>query len=325
MFTKYRFSDSSQQVMVKGGLRNLTDGTSGASIKGYFSGLMKSICTTATYSECINVLDDQLADNQEFYALLFSIDCYVDIGSTNNIDFLAIHHTPNTLFTVSGYEALKSTKRKKYNSYPTGVIFEEDTDELINELGYDICQQNSFHMVLFDAEGNLIDTRDIITKVPKSVFTHLPKTGTMTEGTETLELDKEVINQSFIQKQDIKIMTKLTNVVNVNKAALINAGKIEAGKIALKQVTKAIEKTGAVPFYIKGALDTPVGRVAIANLFSFVVNNYASNNKNAVLVADAMIQGAMVEMVGSFNIDKMLADVLAGIDLSALTTSEDNQ
>lgn len=116
-------------------------------------------------------------------------------------------------------------------------------------------------------------------------------------------------------------MTKIANIVAANKSAVVNAAKLEAGKIALTQITKVAAKKA--PFMIKGYIDTPIGRVVIANLLSVAVDQYAPSNPKAKAVAGAAMEAAMLEMVQSFNIAEMIDEMVKGIDISTFTTNNE--
>ena len=118
-------------------------------------------------------------------------------------------------------------------------------------------------------------------------------------------------------------MTKIANIVAANKSAVVNAAKLEAGKIALTQITKVAAKKA--PFMIKGYIDTPIGRVVIANLLSVAVDQYAPSNQKAKAVAGAAMEAAMLEMVQSFNIAEMIDEMVKGIDISTFTTNTENE
>lgn len=116
--------------------------------------------------------------------------------------------------------------------------------------------------------------------------------------------------------QEDQNMSKVQNIVAANKNAAISAAKLEAGRIALVQVTNVI-KTKA-PYVVKGYIDTPVGRAVVANLFSFAVAQYASNNRAAVVLSDAAMQAAALEIIQSFNIEQMITDVVNGVGADKL-------
>lgn len=110
--------------------------------------------------------------------------------------------------------------------------------------------------------------------------------------------------------------TAATALIAKNKSAAITTAKITVGKAAMKQVTKLVSPK--LPMMVRGYADTPVGRLLIANIFSFAVANYMANNKKAAIVADAMLEGAMMETMSSLNLEEMLEDLLDKVNISKL-------
>lgn len=131
------------------------------------------------------------------------------------------------------------------------------------------------------------------------------------------------INTQTTENKGKNTMTKIANIVAANKSAVVNAAKLEAGKIALTQITKVAAKKA--PFMIKGYIDTPIGRVVIANLLSVAVDQYAPTNQKAKAVAGAAMEAAMLEMVQSFNIAEMIDEMVKGIDISTFTTNTESE
>lgn len=112
-------------------------------------------------------------------------------------------------------------------------------------------------------------------------------------------------------------MSKVNTVVAANKSAAVSVAKIEAGRIAVKQAVKLVKP--AVPMMARGYLETALGELVVANLFKFAVDNFAANNDKAQVVADAMLQGAMLGAIQSLNIEQMISDVLEKVDISKFT------
>jgi hypothetical protein len=133
------------------------------------------------------------------------------------------------------------------------------------------------------------------------------------------DFESAEINSNETITEGYNIMSKVNAVVSANKSAAITVAKIEAGRIGIKQVTSII--TPAVPMLARGYLDTPAGRLVVANVFKFAVDSFAANNDKAVLVADAMLEGAMLEMLQSFNVEKLISEVLEKVDISKLVPS----
>lgn len=138
-------------------------------------------------------------------------------------------------------------------------------------------------------------------------------------------IEKHAVNSNaqITENKGKNAMTKIANIVAANKSAVVNAAKLEAGKIALTQITKVAAKKA--PFMIKGYIDTPIGRVVIANLLSVAVDQYAPSNQKAKAVADAAMEAAMLEMVQSFNIAEMIDEMVKGIDISTFTVNTESE
>lgn len=144
------------------------------------------------------------------------------------------------------------------------------------------------------------------------------------EVTESLTGKKQQTVKQEVKKEIMATTpattSKATAIINKNKAAAITAARIEAGSIAVNRITNMIKPK--LPMMMRGYAETPVARVVVANLFSLAVQQYAADNKKAQLVADAMMEGAMLEMVKSFNIDALLGEVLKGVDFTKLSVEE---
>lgn len=121
-----------------------------------------------------------------------------------------------------------------------------------------------------------------------------------------------------------KPMSKVTAIVSANKNAAITAAKLEAGRVVLNQVTTLVKNRS--PMLVKGYIDTPVGKAVVANLFSFAVSQYAPSNRAAVVLSDAAMQAAALEIIQSFDIEGMINEAVnsVGADkLKALSGSEE--
>lgn len=66
-----------------------------------------------------------------------------------------------------------------------------------------------------------------------------------------------------------------------------------------------------------------ITKAILANAVSAALMNFAPTNGKALLAADAMVNAAMVEFVGSFNIEAIINEALDGLDLSVLGNVEE--
>lgn len=110
-----------------------------------------------------------------------------------------------------------------------------------------------------------------------------------------------------------KLKTTTLNTLEQNKQAAIIAAKVDAGRIINKQVIKQLKPH--VPMLLRGYLDTPLAPVIAANVVA-MIGNHTDNNK-VKKVSELMLLGAADATVQSFNLDKIIDDVLAGIKLPA--------
>lgn len=110
-----------------------------------------------------------------------------------------------------------------------------------------------------------------------------------------------------------KLKTTTLNTLEQNKQAAIIAAKVDAGRIINKQVIKQLKPH--VPMLLRGYLDTPLAPVIAANVVAMIGNH--TDNSKVKKVSELMLLGAADATVQSFNLDKIIDDVLAGIKLPA--------
>lgn len=132
---------------------------------------------------------------------------------------------------------------------------------------------------------------------------------------------KTVTNSTTQENKTMSnVKTTATAVAAKNKSAAVTVAKLEAGRIAIKQVSRVV--TPKLPMMIRGYADSEIGRLVMANLFNFAVTQFAPNNANAQVVADAMLEGAMLEMLQKFNFEEMINEVVSKVDINKLTSAE---
>lgn len=132
-------------------------------------------------------------------------------------------------------------------------------------------------------------------------------TGTPLGGTNqpTIKREKKSMAKAI---KDTAIAT-----LDQNKQAAIIAGKMEAGRILNKQIIKQIKPH--IPMFVRGYLDTTLAPVVVANLVAAIGNH--TQNKRVQQVSELMLLAAADTTVQSFNLDKIIDDVLAGVKLPA--------
>ena len=180
-------------------------------------------------------------------------------------------------------------------------------------------------IMAFDGDGNFLLPSELYPYIYDGDIESAGFTFWKDENQIIDNIEKHAVNSNTqtTENKGKNTMTKIANIVAANKSAVVNAAKLEAGKIALTQITKVAAKKA--PFMIKGYIDTPIGRVVIANLLSVAVDQYAPNNQKAKAVAGAAMEAAMLEMVQSFNIAEMIDEMVKGIDISTFTTNTESE
>ncbi|AYN56110.1 DNA N-6-adenine methyltransferase [Salmonella phage STG2] len=329
-----RIAVPANATIIKGSLRNLLDGNSAASLQH-----------TASMVEKIH---DQILDNNdthysvdEFTKLLDATRALVIYNRDYNIfrnqrgsdvDFIIVGYSGDhdsyiaRLYNVQEKEqitALKiSVQSDSIEELLSGIwgklssSYRRADDEVCATTGV-LCFER--------ASGNMLIPNDYLaygneSNVANAGFTLKPLDNVTKQAVNS---QTSSANAQTIENKGNNIMSKVSSIVAANKSAVVNAAKLEAGKIALTQITKVAAKKA--PFMIKGYIDTPIGRVVIANLLSVAVDQYAPTNAKAKAVAGAAMEAAMLEMVQSFNIAEMIDEMVKGIDISTFTQSAETE
>lgn len=325
----------------RGGARNLSDGTSVASLM-HFIDASKDI---SPYG------GGELFDEKEYIDLyrsrpdisliiysksswLFTDPTYVDcvvITPTGKVYAYNRHVFSNDRGNCRA--EFSANVEKHYFDYDnavvdllTSIVSNNDEGEIDNPL--EDTDNEKVYICAVDKAGNLYSAFEQPGKFGN--WDYAGEIISLTSNEETVTITEETKNIQLTEKESNTMSTiknTAVTVVNANKSAAVTAAKITAGKVALKQVSKvalkALPASGMAGMFIKANLDTPIGRVVIANLLNFAVQHYAAGNKKAVLVADAAMTAAMLEAVESFNIPEMIEKALEGISVEGLTETEE--
>lgn len=138
---------------------------------------------------------------------------------------------------------------------------------------------------------------------------------TTTSSSESTQLS--IKKETFMSKLK---STALTTIEQNKEAALI-AAKMEAGRVLNKQVIKQL--TPHLPFFVQGYAKSPLAPVIVANIVAMIGNH--TNNEKVRKVGELMLLGAADATVQSFNLDKIIDDILKGIKLPAgVLDADDN-
>lgn len=322
-------------TVLKGALRNLLDGSKSTSIKHFIN-------KAETIHQ--NFFDDYDAyDIDSFLPLykqgatlvLYNRDCHIFTGrgAGPDADFIiaqgnnivAYHsNSGRQSFNINGFELIGLDLINGLSSIEgfLNVIWKY-LPAGWHKPDNDGSQYTA--IMAFDGDGNFLLPRELYPyiyygDIESAGFSFWKNEDQIIDSIENHAVNS---NTQTTENKGKNTMTKIANIVAANKSAVVNAAKLEAGKIALTQITKVAAKKA--PFMIKGYIDTPIGRVVIANLLSVAVDQYAPSNQKAKAVAGAAMEAAMLEMVQSFNIAEMIDEMVKGIDISTFTVNNENE
>lgn len=312
-------------TVLKGALRNLLDGSRLTSIKHFVFN--------------IETIHQNFFDDFDAYDMSSFLPLYKQ-GAT-----LVLYNQDYQLLTSRGPDTdFIIVKGNTVKAYDTGAGLEVFSIENYEANGNDLYDVENFldsfwrylsvgwnrsdsdgyrfaAIMAFDDAGNFLLPSEIYPYVYDGDIESAGFSFWKEEDQPIDNTEKHAVNSNtqITENKGKNTMTKIANIVAANKSAVVNAAKLEAGKIALTQITKVAAKKA--PFMIKGYIDTPIGRVVIANLLSVAVDQYAPSNQKAKAVADAAMEAAMLEMVQSFNIAEMIDEMVKGIDISTFTVN----
>lgn len=321
-------------TVLKGALRNLLDGSRTTSIK-HFVNKAEDIHQ--------NFFDDFDAYDMSSFLQLYKQGATLVLYNRDN--HLLTSRGPDTDFiivkgsTVKAYDTgagLEVFSIENYEANPNDLY---DVENFLDSfwrylsVGWNRSIGDGYRLaavMAFDDDGNFLLPSEIYPYVydgdiESAGFSFWKDEDQIIDSVENhvVNSNTQSVNTQTTENKGKNTMTKIANIVAANKSAVVNAAKLEAGKIALTQITKVAAKKA--PFMIKGYIDTPIGRVVIANLLSVAVDQYAPSNQKAKAVAGAAMEAAMLEMVQSFNIAEMIDEMVKGIDISTFTTSTESE
>lgn len=319
-------------TVLKGALRNLLDGSKSTSIK-HFINKVETIHQ--------NFFDDYDAYNMNSFLPLYKQGATLVLY---NQDYqLLTSRGPDTDFiivkgnTVKAYDTGAGLEVFSIENYEANDNDLYDVENFLDSfwrylsVGWNRSDSDGYRfaaIIAFDDNGNFLLPSELYNRVYEG---DIVDAGFSFEREESIgNIEKHAVNSNTqsvhtqtTENKGKNTMTKIANIVAANKSAVVNAAKLEAGKIALTQITKVAAKKA--PFMIKGYIDTPIGRVVIANLLSVAVDQYAPTNQKAKAVASAAMEAAMLEMVQSFNIAEMIDEMVKGIDISTFTNNTESE
>ncbi len=327
----FRFDLKRNVIAGRGAIRNLNDGSSCASVKHYVNAA-RGIMGTECY-DSVSEYFAHYANNLKTSILINSADYWLGKYKTDGMcyfyDTIVIDHNGIIWLyneSESSYEksdSLKSifyTQRKRDAIINAGIIGGIDgLSKILNDTPKiepiyregdeaDGDEPASITVTVIDTDGNIFHPSSAMGKYGNWDSTGISFTNNV------------AITKSENKTGEVKMSTVKTTanaVIAANKSSAVNAAKIEAGTIVINRVVKLLKPK--MPFGTSGMLDSPVGRVALANVVNILIEQYASNNPKAKVISGAVMDAAMLQMVQSFNIGQLVEDLISGVDISGFT------
>jgi hypothetical protein len=110
--------------------------------------------------------------------------------------------------------------------------------------------------------------------------------------------------------------TSISGTINKNTDAAKQAAIVVAGSTLNSLIASRMGKQ--LPRKYRKLANHPMANIVIANMASFAVQNFASDNNKAKIATEAMMQAAMQDFLQSFNIEQIIGEVLDSVNLNNL-------
>lgn len=321
-------------TVLKGALRNLLDGSRTTSIRHFVFNIETIHQNFFDEYDAYNMNSFLPLYKQGATLVLYNQDYQLLTSRGPDTDFIIVKGN-----TVKAYDTGAGLEVFSIENYEANDNDLYDVENFLDSfwrylsVGWNRSDYDGYRLaavMAFDDDGNFLLPSELCPYVYNDLIQEAGFTFWKDEDQIINSIEKHAVNSNTqsvptqtTENKGKNTMTKIANIVAANKSAVVNAAKLEAGKIALTQITKVAAKKA--PFMIKGYIDTPIGRVVIANLLSVAVDQYAPSNQKAKAVAGAAMEAAMLEMVQSFNIAEMIDEMVKGIDISTFTNNTENE
>lgn len=105
----------------------------------------------------------------------------------------------------------------------------------------------------------------------------------------------------------------ITRAFTANKDAVKSAAVLEAGRVSNNVAAKLLAEQA--PLMLKGYIDTPVGRLIIANAASMAVRELRANDKRLTALTEAMLTAAYAEAFAKIDVQALIEKVLDHVQI----------
>ena len=98
--------------------------------------------------------------------------------------------------------------------------------------------------------------------------------------------------------------TVTQELTQLNKQAAVSAAVFETGRLANKKIIDLVKNH--IPASLINYMDTPLGKLALANAVLIAVQQFKPDSKNLEKIANGMVVAAYQELIQQYDIQGML-------------------
>ena len=121
----------------------------------------------------------------------------------------------------------------------------------------------------------------------------------------------------------LEIKQTVGALVEGNKDAAKVSASIITGDIINKRIATLVKPR--LPMIARGYIDTELGQAALSNVIAGVIIHTMPKNPKAVIAAECMIRSASLKLANSFNIQEIVDEILDGITLPGLESTDETE
>lgn len=136
---------------------------------------------------------------------------------------------------------------------------------------------------------------------------------------EDLNEQLKSFKKPLTNEKEPKMNSMIKRIGAQNTEAAKTGALIVAGKTLNGVVKDKIR--GQVPRKYRKLVDHALADIVIANVANVAVQNFAMKNDKAQVAVNAMMEAAMIDFFSSFNIEKIISDVIATVNIEDLIPS----
>lgn len=329
----FQYKPTENVSMAKGGLRNMLDGSKAVSIShlnqesNYIEEAVLEIYGDSNVERFYEYRDWLISKegSSDFGLVMYDQNHYIlKHRSESDVDTVVINSDRTVyLYNNNGRLIRRITLPREFKLDFTSSVYSL-LEHIASFSGFSLGINESqtkhtyFMLTAIDKSGMIYSFGEVEDGDHES---HYRLTG-LEEIPSITEVKQNVVSNSN-QSGEVKMANntnKVTAIVTANKTAAQNAAKIEAGTIAINKLASLLAPK--MPFGTSGYLKTPLGKVVLANVVNFAIQQYAANNPKAKVIGEAVMDAAALELVQSFNVGAMIDDLIGSVNLTGLVPEE---